>query len=127
MEDQQRNFIEAFTLPEVLYKNQIPVLCYTEESAMMDLMRNDDRYQSVFPFGSYICKMEILASLKQLAKRVNYVNNYCFSLPQNVPISSPSVIDERKLDNLWAQVGSLPKQYSNIFNAMISISCFDKA
>lgn len=118
MEDQQRNFIEAFTLPEVLYKNQIPVLCYTEESDMMDLMRNDDRYQSVFPFGSYICKMENLASLKQLAKRVNYVYNYCFSLPQNVPISSPSVIDERKLDNLWTQVGSLPKQYSNIFNAM---------
>lgn len=118
MEDQQRNFIEAFTLPEVLYKNQIPVLCYTEESDMMDLMRNDDRYQSVFPFGSYICQMEILASLKQLAKRVNYVYNYCFSLPQNVPISSPSVIDERKLDNQWAQVGSLPKQYSNIFNAM---------
>ena len=105
MEDQQRNFIEAFTLPEVLYKNQIPVLCYTEESDMMDLMRNDDRYQSVFPFGSYICKMEILASLKQLAKRVNYVYNYCFSLPQNVPISSPSVVDERKLDNLWTQVG----------------------
>lgn len=118
MEDQQRNFIEAFTLPEVLYKNQIPVLCYTEESDMMDLMRNDDRYQSVFPFGSYICQMEILASLKQLAKRVNYVYNYCFSLPQNVPISSPSVIDERKLDNQWAQVDSLPKQYSNIFNAM---------
>lgn len=118
LEDQQRNFIEAFTLPEVLYKNQIPVLCYTEESDMMDLMRNDDRYQSVFPFGSYICQMEILASLKQLAKRVNYVYNYCFSLPQNVPISSPSVIDERKLDNQWAQVGSLPKQYSNIFNAM---------
>lgn len=118
MEDQQRNFIEAFTLPEVLYKNQIPVLCYTEESDMMDLMRNDDRYQSVFPFGSYICQMEILASLKQLAKRVNYVYNYCFSLPQNVPISSPSVIDERKLDNQWTQVGSLPKQYSNIFNAM---------
>ena len=109
MEDQQRNFIEAFTLPEVLYKNQIPVLCYTEENDMMDLMRNDDRYHSVFPFGSYICQMEILASLKQLAKRVNYVYNYCFSLPQNVPISSPSVIDERKLDNLWTQVGSLPK------------------
>lgn len=118
MEDQQRNFIEAFTLPEVLYKNQIPVLCYTEESDMMDLMRNDDRYQSVFPFGSYICQMGILESLKQLAKRVNYVYDYCFSLPQNVPISSPSVIDERKLDNQWTQVGSLPKQYSNIFNAM---------
>lgn len=60
----------------------------------------------------------ILESLKQLAKRVNYVYNYCFSLPHNVPISSPSVIDESKLDCLWAQVGSLPKQYSNIFNAM---------
>lgn len=117
-DDQQRNFIDTFSLPEILYKNKIPVFCYTEESDMISMLRNDERYQSVFPFGSYICKMEILESLKQLAKRVNYVYNYCFSLPSNAPVTSPSFIEESKLDGMWTQVGSLPKQYSNIFNAM---------
>lgn len=117
-DNQQNNFVETFSLPESLYRNNIPVLCYTEESDMIDMARNDERYLSIFPFGSYVCKMEILESLKQLSKRVNYVYDYCFSLPSNVPITSPTDIDESKLDALWLRVGSLTKQYSNIFNAM---------
>lgn len=118
MDDQQRNFTESFSLPEALYEKRIPVLCYAEDADMIRMMTASDKYRSVFPFGSYICQQEVLVSLKQLAKRINYVYDYCFSLSQESEICAPLNIDESRLDELWTSVGSLPKQYSNIFNAM---------
>lgn len=118
MGDQQRNFTEAFSLPESLYLKHTTVLCYTEEADMMEMVRQNEKYHSLYPFGSYICSQEVLQSLKQLAKRINYVYDYCFSLPQEMEICAPMAIDESRLDDLWTTVGSLPKQYSNIFNAM---------
>ena len=75
-------------------------------------------FTSVYPFGESLCDIGILRILKHLAQRVNYVYNHCFSLAPCDPITAPSIIDEEKLDMQWRNVGSLPKQYSNIFNAM---------
>lgn len=118
MDDQQRNFTEVFSLPESLYQKNTTILCYTEDADMMEMVKQDEKYHSLYPFGSDICSQEVLKSLKQLAKRINYVYDYCFSLPQEMEICAPMEIDESRLDGLWATVGSLPKQYSNIFNAM---------
>lgn len=118
MNDQQRNFTESFSLPEVLYEKSVPILCYTEDSDMLRMVSVSGKYHSIYPFGSYICQQDVLVSLKQLAKRINYVYHYCFSLPQETEVCAPLDIDESRLDELWTSVGSLPKQYSNVFNAM---------
>ena len=116
--DQGRNFSESFGLPQAIYKNEIPVLCHTEERDMIDLVQNSETYKSIYPFGKECCNIDTLRILKQLAQRVNYVYNHSFSLTSDDPITAPSAIDENVLDEQWKKVGSLTKQYSNIFNAM---------
>lgn len=116
--DQQRNLTEALSLPEQVYRAEIPVLCHAEESDMLEVAKRDSLYATVLPFGSWMCRVETLRMLKELAKRVNYVYNHCFSLEAGAPVSAPSDIDRKVADRLWAEVPSLPKQYSNIFNAM---------
>lgn len=117
-DDQNRNYNEAFSLPLDVYKNNIPVLCYTDESDIIRMANAESAYSSICPFGKSLCDIGILRILKKLAQRVNYVYNHCFSLASGDPITSPSMIDEGKLETQWRNVGSLPKQYSNIFNAM---------
>ena len=116
--DFNRNFSETFGLPQAVYKNEIPILCYTEGDDMMNVIKNGEAYQSVYPFGYECCDINTLRILKHLAQRVNYVYNHCFSLAPDDPITAPSAIDEKVLDEQWKNVGSLPKKYSNIFNAM---------
>lgn len=117
-EDQNLNYNEAFSLPLDVYKNDIPVLCYTDESDIIRMASADSTYSSIYPFGKSLCNTGILRILKHLAQRINYVYNHCFSLAPGDPITAPSRIDEGKLETQWNKVGSLPKQYSNIFNAM---------
>lgn len=116
--DFERNYNETFGLPEVIYKKETPVLCHTESNDMLQIATNDGAYKSVYPFGNDYCDLNTLRMLKKLAQRVNYVYNHCFSLKPEDPITAPSSIDESVLDSLWKAIGSLPKQYSNIFNAM---------
>lgn len=116
--DYDRNFSESFGLPQSIYKNEVPVLCHTEENDIISVATNGGNYTSIYPFGNECCDINILRTLKCLAQRVNYVYNHCSSLAPEDPITAPSSIDEDVLDTQWKQVGSLPKQYSNIFNAM---------
>ena len=116
--DQDRNFSESFGLPQAIYKNEIPVLCHTEENDMINVIQNGETYKCIYPFGKECCDINTLKTLKRLAQRVNYVYNHCFSLAPDDPITAPSAIDENVLEEQWRKVGSLPKQYSNIFNAM---------
>ena len=116
--DQNRNFSETFGLPQAIYSNEIPVLCHTEGSDMMNVFKNVESYKCIYPFGNESCNINTLRTLKHLAQRVNYVYNHCFSLAPNDPITSPSSIDKKLLDEQWKNIGSLPKKYSNIFNAM---------
>ena len=53
-----------------------------------------------------------------MAKRVNYVYNYCFSLSDDRQVCAPAEIDIDEADRLWDSIPTLTKQYSNIFNAM---------
>ena len=116
--DQEKNCTEAFSLPLDVYNNNVPILCYSDQSDIIRMTSADSTYSSVLPFGRNLCDIGILRILKHLAQRVNYVYNHCFSLASGDPITAPSIIDEEKLDTQWKNVGSLPKQYSNIFNAM---------
>lgn len=116
--DYDINFSESFALPQAIYNNEIPILCYTNENDMIRAAINAGVYTSIYPFDKECCDINTLRVLKRLAQRVNYVYNHCFSLAPEDPITAPSYIDESVLDMQWKQVGSLPKQYSNIFNAM---------
>ena len=116
--DFNRNFSEAFGLPQTVYKNEIPVLCHTKGNNMISVATNGEAYKSIYPFGNECCDINSLKTLKHLAQRVNYVYSHCFSLAPDESITAPSSIDEKVLDKQWKAVGSLPKQYSNIFNAM---------
>ncbi|MBO7049017.1 MAG: hypothetical protein J6W42_00190 [Bacteroidaceae bacterium] len=116
--DQNRNYTESLGLPQDIYDNKIPILCYTDDSDVLSMVSDNGTYTSVHPFGRDICEIRTLCVLKSLAQRVNYVYNHCFALGPADPITAPSEIDEDKLEYLWRQVGSLPKKYSNIFNAM---------
>lgn len=116
--EQNKNFSEAFGLPEKIYKNEIPILCYAEDDDMLRIAIKEGAYTSIYPFGKGCCDINTLRVLKSLAQRVNYVYNHCFSLANGDPITAPSAINEKVLGSQWKDVGSLPKQYSNIFNAM---------
>lgn len=114
--DYDRNFSESLGLPQDIYKNEIPILCHTEENDLISVAT--ETYTSIYPFGVECCSIETLRILKRLAQRVNYVYNHCFSLAAGDPLTAPSSIDESILEVQWKAVGSLSKQYSNIFNAM---------
>lgn len=116
--DQSKSYSEAFGLPEKIYKNVIPVLCHAEDDDMLRIAIKEGAYSSIYPFGKGCCDIKTLRVLKSLAQRVNYVYNHCFALAAGDPITAPSAINEAVLGSLWKDVGSLPKQYSNIFNAM---------
>ena len=116
--DHNRNYSESFALPECVYQQSIPVLCHTDESDMIDLVIHNGAYTSLYPFGSDSCDINTLRVLRSLAQRVNYVYSHCFSLSPGDPVTAPAEIDEEFMEKQWQQVGSLSKQYSNIFNAM---------
>lgn len=117
-DDQGNNYSEAFGLPLDVYKNNVPILCYTDQNDIIRMAKGESTYSSIHPFGRNLCDIGILRTLKHLAQRINYVYNHCFSIVSGNPITAPSFIDEEKLETQWRNVGSLPKQYSNIFNAM---------
>ena len=116
--DHDQNYTEAFGLPEAVYKYEIPVLCHTEESDMLRLATGGGYFTSIFPIGNECCHIDTLRVLKKIAQRINYVYHHCFSLAPGDPITAPSAINEEELEPLWKGIGSLTKQYSNIFNAM---------
>lgn len=117
-QEQERNYSEAFGLPEGVYRMGVPVLCWTEGGDLLRMAAKEGAYASIVPMGSDLLDMSVLRVLKKLAKRVNYVYSHCFSLAKEDPITAPATIDEEKMERLWTQVGSLTKQYSNLFNAM---------
>lgn len=116
--DTHRNQEEAFGLPEAIYTNGIPVLCHTEEQDLINIAAKGGMFASVIPFGTDSCNIDTLRTLKLLAKRINHVYNHCFMLRPGDPVTAPSDIDESMLDAQWDQIGSMSKQYSNIFSAM---------
>lgn len=115
--DTEANRDQAILLPEEIYLQQTPVLCYAESTELLNIARTEDKYKCIHPFGSNICHIDILRNLLELAKEVNYVYNYSFSSATE-SVSIPTSINISQLDELWSQVSTLPKQYSNIFNAM---------
>ncbi len=116
--DHKRNIDEALSLPEEIYSNSIPVLCNIDDTALMDIIGTGGSYSNVYPFGRGICRLEDLRMLKNMAKRINHIYNYAFSLGSDETISGPASVDEALMDSQWDRLLSLPKVYSNYFNAM---------
>lgn len=117
--DCSRNFNEAFALPQAVYEMQVPIFCHAEGyDTLFSFVHPNIAYSSIYTFGKSHCTIEILRILKALAQRVNYVYNHCFSLTSDDPVTAPSSIDINVMESQWQQISSLPKQYSNIFNAM---------
>ncbi len=116
--DKEQNFNETFVLPETLYASKTPILCDTVNTDLLRIINGNDNYTSIYPLDAGYCDIATLKELKSLAKRVNYVYNHCFALTDADPLTAPSSIDEEALEKQWQSIKSLPKQYSNIFNAM---------
>lgn len=116
--DYERNFNEAYALPGEVYANSIPVMCHLAATDMVEMVAGQGNYQSVVPISEQACTLDTLRTLKQLARRVNYVYGHCFSLAPDDPITAPASIPEEELEPQWSAIGSLTKQYSNIYNAM---------
>ncbi len=116
--DYERNFNEAYALPGEVYANNIPVMCHLAATDMVDMVAGQGNYQTVVPISEEACTIDTLRTLKQLARRVNYVYGHCFSLAPDDPITAPASIPEEELEPQWTKIGSLTKQYSNIYNAM---------
>lgn len=113
-DDTQMNTASALTLPEDLHRNNIPILCHTEERHLLDIVGTPN----IHPFSTQDCGIETLRTLYEMAKRVHYVYSHCFQLSPDAPITPPIDIDTEKLEQQWCQVDSFTKQCSNIFSAM---------
>ena len=105
-------------MPLDVYNNDVTILCHTDQNEIIRMATSGAAFASVYPFGESLCDIGILRTIKRMAQRVNYIYNHCFSLAPDDPITAPSAIDEEKLEALWRNVGSMPKLYSNFFNAM---------
>jgi hypothetical protein len=116
--DDNRNFDETFSLPEEVYRSNIPVLCHLSRTDMVSMVAAQGSYKHVIPISENDCQLSTLCTLKQLAMRVNYVYGHCFALSPDDPITAPASIPTEELEPQWTQIGSLTKQYSNIYNAM---------
>ncbi len=117
-EDHSGNMDEALSLPDEVYLHGIPVLCHADNPFLLEYAHVDRRYSNVLSFGRDICSLDTLRMLKKLAKRVNYAYCHAFALEANEAASAPVVIDEELLEVQWNEMKSLPKVYSNVFNAM---------
>ncbi len=117
-EDHGRNVDEALSLPDDVYENGVSVMCNTDDSSLLAYARMEKRYAGVFPFGRDICTLDTMRMLKSLAKRVNYAYNHAFSLKPGDTVSAPTSIDREVMEAQWSGIRTLPKLYSNVFNAM---------
>ena len=116
--DAERNMDEAYALPQKVYEEKTPVLCHLAATDMVSTVAGQGCYQTVIPISELDCDLSTLSILKQMAQRVNYIYGHCFRLSPDDPVSSPDHIDVDQLESQWTQIGSLTKQYSNIYNAM---------
>lgn len=117
-DDNEINVALSLSLPDEIYANGVTVLCHTRRSEILTLAKNDSRYSNLFPFGEEICDISTMKTLLRLAKRVNYVYSYFFSMPDGSPITVPMEMDEEEIQRQWDNVASLAKQYSSIYNAL---------
>lgn len=115
--DSDRNFDEALSLPAAVYDARIPVMVYTHEGRLMQLVHQTERYANVYPFGMDDCGYDTRLPLLQMAKRLNYFY-YCSYHQQTVPTSMP----QQEIDDAWVGGGSFSMRYSNIYNVM-TIPC----
>ena len=105
-------------MPEAVYRHHVTVLCHSNRPTLLELLRSGSGHDTIYPYGTGCADLNRLKRLKRMAQCVNAVYHHCHALPAGAPITSPASIDKQALERLWRSVVSLPKVYSNIFNAM---------
>lgn len=113
-----QNVETAFSLPDAVYANQIPVFCHTSRQAQLTLACEDGRCGSVLPFSHKDGSLLTLHTLKRMAKMVNYIYTRCLALGPDDPMTAPAHIEEAAVEEVWASLTSFANQYSNLCNAM---------
>ncbi len=116
--ESERNLEDLFNLPKELFLNKIPILCDTNNEELLHTIGHDANFPEVYCLNKNYCNINVLKILKDLAKRVNYVYNHCYSLSPDDSGLAPSTIDTKQMEEQWKEIKTLPKIYSNIFCAM---------
>lgn len=116
--DMARNVETAFSMPDTVYANHIPMFCHTSQQAQLKLSCEDGRCDSIYPFSHKDGSLHTLYTLKRMAKMVNYIYTRCFSLGPDSSMTAPAHIQEAAVEEAWASLTSFSNQYSNLCNAM---------
>ena len=116
--DDNKNIEAAFSLPEAVYDNRIPILCATKQRGLVNLVGEGGRYVCVYPISYCDGSLQTLRALKRMAKMVNYVYDHCYSLSPTDTVTAPASIQPQEVERAWRSLTSFAKQYSNTCNAM---------
>lgn len=111
--DCQTNFDNAFTLPNAIFQNRIPVLVYVKQDDFINKVRNTPGYQNLYPFGMETFGYDIRLPLLQMAKRLNYCYA-CSYGEKGIPTEMP--VDD--IEKEWRKLKSFNMRYANIYNVM---------
>ena len=112
-DDCDKNFDRAFAMPNVVYRNAIPVLVNLKKSKLLDEVRNTEIYSNLYPIGMDDCGYDISLPLLQMAKRLNYFYT-CSYCQKCVPTDMPVEDVERE----WRKLDSFSIRYSGIYHVM---------
>ncbi|MBO4573935.1 MAG: hypothetical protein J5708_01235 [Bacteroidales bacterium] len=107
------NFDRAFTLPDAVYSNEVPVFVNLKQAGLLDEVRKNGKFKNLVPVGMYDCGYDISLPLLQMAKRLNYCYN-CSYGKKEIPTDMPAA----EVEKMWSGVGSFSIRYSNIYNVM---------
>ena len=113
LNEQKKNFDEAFVLPSEIYQEGIPVFVHVKESEMIDKIRNKEGYNNIYPIGMDGYGYDVRQPLQQMAKRLNYFYKCSYSqkgVPTNIPLE--------EMEKEWNAIKSFNIRYSNIYNVM---------
>ena len=111
--DCANNFDRALALPKAIYQNSIPVLVYLKKSDMMNKVRENEGFRSLYPIGMDNCGYDVRLPLLQMAKRLNYF--YTCSFGQK---GTPTDMPIEEIEAEWRKLSSFSMRYSNIYNVM---------
>lgn len=121
-ESDEENLSQAGIAAEILCEYEVPIYVKQNSSVFSDIVMQSSRMKNVIMVGMKDYGYDVSLPLLKMAKRVNYVYEYCYN--NNIAsqtegcITAPSYIDDKEADVCWLRVKKAIKRYSNICNAM---------
>lgn len=122
-DDDEENLAQAQEVARLLCNHEVPIYVKQHNSALEDLISQSPRMKNVHLIGLMDSGYDVTLPLLQMAKRVKYVYDYCFTnnVESDLPsgcITAPSYIDLDEVERGWLQERKAIKRYSNLSNAM---------